>query len=408
MAGQLQLSRVTYTKDSYIILEGKSRADRFFIIQEGKVRIIREVDQITETQEEIPAGPGDIFGAVSAMASYSYIETALALTDVTLLAVEKGQYVDLIRANTPVALKIIRQFSQRLRDLGDMLSERALFGAVTHDTSHLLQIADYYLGQRKYNQAFYALQQYVACHPQAANMGEIRQKMMKIAPAVKVLKPAYPPGEMKRSYPKDCLLFAESEHGNDLYIIQKGSVKISKIVNNHEMVLAVLKSGDIFGEMALLEDKPRSATAEVMEDCVALVVNRDNFEELITRQPDLVSRLTTLMAERIWFVYKQLANTLILNPLGRVYDALLTQLEKNRVDVNTNQAHQFDFGFRELAGFAGIPAEENDALLKRILLTKRITLTGDKLYVTDASDVLRQSEYYRRAQRIGLSRGDAE
>jgi CRP-like cAMP-binding protein len=231
--------------------------------------------------------------------------------------------------------------------------------------------------------------------------------MMKIAPYVKIVKPVYPPNEMKRSYPKDCLLFAESESGNDLYIIQKGAVKISKIMNNHEMVLAVLKPGDIFGEMALLEDKPRSATAEVLEDCVVLAVNRDNFEGLIQQQPELVSRLTTLMAERIWFVYKQLANTLILNPLGRVYDAMLIQLEKDRVDVNTNQSHQFNFGVKELAGFAGIPAEESEALLKRVLLTKRVILVEDKIFVTDASDVLRQTQYYRRAQRIGVTRGDA-
>jgi CRP-like cAMP-binding protein len=411
MAGQLQLTRIKYAKDAYIVFEGKPNADRFFIVQEGKVRIIREVDKITEQKEkkqkqENLVGPGDIIAAVSAMAGYSYIETAVALTSATVVAVDKAQYGDLIRSNAPIARKIILQFSRRLRDLGDMLSERAFSGTVTHDTSHLLEVADYYLGQRKYNQAFYVLQQYAAYNPQAENLSEIKKTMMKIAPSVKVVKPVFPPNEMRRKYPKECILCAESEKGNELYIIQKGSVKISKIVNKQEMVLAVFKSGDIVGEMALLEDKPRSATVEALEDCVVLAVNRDNFEELITQQPDLVSRLTTLMAERIWFIYKQLANTLIVNPLGRIYDALLIQLEKDRVDVSTNQAHQLDFSFRELAGLAGIPAEESEALLKRILMTKRIVLVQDKLYITDASDVLRQTEYYRRTQRIHSGRSD--
>jgi CRP-like cAMP-binding protein len=272
----------------------------------------------------------------------------------------------------------------------------------------LLQVADFYAKQRRFNQAFYVYQQYTVHCPQADNLNEVKQKMMKIAPNVKILKPVYPPDKMERNYPPNCLLFAEGERGNELYIIQNGSVKISKIVNDQEVVLAILGKGDIFGEMALLEDKPRAATAEVYEDCTVLAVNRANFAGLIKSRPELVARLTTLMAERIWFLYKQIANTLFENPLGRIYDALLIQLEKDRVALNTNQYHQCNFGLKELAGMAGIPPEESDALFKKILLGKRINLINDKIVVTDASEVLRQTEYYRRAQRIGMSRSELQ
>lgn len=407
MAGQFQPLIVKYVKDSCFVVEGKTNTDRFFIIQEGRVRIDREVDQLVN-QGSGPAGPGDIIAVVSVMSGYSYIETATALTDVTLLSVERRQYSDLIRSNTPVAMNIIQQFSQRLRILDEMLSRRALSAAAADDPSHLLQVAEYYASQRRYNQAFYAWQQYMAHCPQAYNLDEIKQKMMKIAPNVKIMKPAYPPDKMERSYPVNCLLFAEGEIGNELYIIQKGSVKISKIVNNQEVVLAVLGKGDIFGEMALLEDKPRAATAEVYEDCTVLAVNRANFEGLIKAHPELVARLTTLMAERIWLLYKHLANTLIENPLGRIYDALLIQLEKDRVALNTNQYHQCNFGVKELVGMAGISPEEGEALFKKIVLSKRISLINDKIVVSDASDVLRQTEYYRRAQqRSGVDRGGA-
>jgi hypothetical protein len=109
-----------------------------------------------------------------------------------------------------------------------------------------------------------------------------------------------------------------------------------------------------------------------------------------------------MMAERIWLMYKQLANTLIEDPLGRMYDALLIQLEKARVGLKTNQSHLCNFGFQELAGMAGIAPNESDTLIKKILLSKRILLSNGKIYVTDASEVLRQSEYYKRAQRIGI------
>jgi CRP-like cAMP-binding protein len=266
-------------------------------------------------------------------------------------------------------------------------------------------VADYYLAQRRYDQAFYVWQQYAAHCPGAENLGEVRQQMMKIAPYVKIIKPAYPPDKMERTYPAECLLFAEGESGHELYIIQDGAVKLSKIVQNQEMVLAVLGKGDICGEMALLEDKPRATTAEVYEQCTVLAINRANFKGIIQNRPELVARLTTLMAERIWLMYKQIANTLVENPLGRIYDALLIQLEKDRVALNTNQYHQCNFGFRELAGMAGIPLEEREVLFKKILLSKRINLINDKIVVTDASEVLRQTEYYRRVQ--GISTGQS-
>jgi CRP-like cAMP-binding protein len=194
------------------------------------------------------------------------------------------------------------------------------------------------------------------------------------------------------------MIFAEGEPGEELYIIKKGTVKISKIMNRSEVILAVLNPGDIFGEMALLEDKPRMAAGVVYEEGVVMVVIRANFGDLITIQPQLIARLTSLLAERLWLIYKQLANTLIENPLGRIYDTLQIQLEKDRVPLDTNQPHTCSFGIKELVSMAGLPSEEVNKLLSRVLLSKRVMLVNDKLYVSDPSDVARQADYYRRAQ----------
>src|SRR5512145_2775282 len=106
MDNPLQLSFVTFKKDSYIIVEGKQNADRFFIIRQGKVRISKEVEVVEEEGGNV-LGPGDFFGVVSTMSGHSHIETAQALTDVTLISVQREQYGILIEKNTPVAMKII-------------------------------------------------------------------------------------------------------------------------------------------------------------------------------------------------------------------------------------------------------------------------------------------------------------
>ncbi|MDR2552651.1 MAG: cyclic nucleotide-binding domain-containing protein [Treponema sp.] len=401
MQAQFQPAIVNFAKNSCITVEGKANADRFYIIQKGRVRIIRETDTLTEQHNDV-AGPGDIFGVVSVMASCSYIETVLALTDVTLLAIEKRQYGDLIKTNTPVAMNIIQQFSRRLRSLDDVLSRRALSGAGINAPSHLFQVAEYYVRQEKYGMAFYAYRQYLNyCSPE--DSGWITEKIQKITPYVKDSRPEYPADQAERNYPENCLVFAEGEYGDELYIITKGTVKITKIQDNQEMVLAVLKKGDIFGEMALLEDKPRAASVETCEDCTLMTVNRSNFESLISRQPEMVARLTTMMAERIWIIYKQLVNTLIENPLGRIYDALLIQLEKERVVFSNNQSHLCSFGFKELAGMVGLPYKESEPHFRRILASKRISLMEGKILISDVSEVLRQTMFYRKTQKIGLT-----
>ena len=395
--GHFQPSVVKFAKDSYFVVEGKTNTEKFYIVQDGKVQIIRDVDKVVRGKDTI-AGPGDIIAAVSVMSGFSFIETAIAQTDVTVLAVEKKQYSNLIRDNTPIAVKIIQQFSQRLRTLDEMLSRLTLSATAESGPSHLLKIAEFYLSQRKPSQAFYAYQQYITHCPDAQDIADIKQKMEKLAPTVKVKKPDYPSDKMERAYPADCLLFAEGEPGDELYVIQEGSVKISKIMNNQEVVLAVLRKGDIFGEMALLENKPRTATAETLENCTVLAVNQANFTGLIKTSPELVARMTTLMAERIWLMYRQLANAMITNPLDRIYDALLIQLEKEHVPLNTNHSYMCNFSFKELADMARIPPKEHDELLRKILLTKRINVVQGKLLVSDPSDVLRQADYYRRAQ----------
>jgi CRP-like cAMP-binding protein len=200
------------------------------------------------------------------------------------------------------------------------------------------------------------------------------------------------------------MIFSEGEPGEELFIIQKGSVKIVKIVDNAEVLLAVLKAGDIFGEMALLESKPRAACAVAYDDCQLLAVNRANFTNMVGTQPQLVARLTTLLAERIWFIYKQLANTQVKDPLGRMYDALLIQLEKDRIDLKVAQSYIFDFGPKELLNMVGLPNAEGAPIVKKLLDNNKIQVIKDKIYTLDVWEISKQTEYFRKMQRIEKSR----
>jgi CRP-like cAMP-binding protein len=393
MSGISQPVAMKFAKGSYIVVEGKPSADRFYIIKEGQVQITREADSIISA--ETVAGSGEMFGVVSAMASRSYIETAVAITDVILLIADRSHIIK----STPIAVNIIKQLSQRLRKLDETYSHRLLKSAAVNDPSHLLQIGAYYESVRKSDQALYAYRQYLVYRPNAENSNIINEKIKKLKPHSKVVRPVYTPDTMVQKYPKNCLLFAEGETGHNLYIIQEGSIKITKIVNNQEVILAVLNKGDILGEMAMLEDKPRAATAEVYEDCTLLSVNRANFASLINDQPDMVIRLTTLMAERIWLLYRQLTNTLIESPTGRIYDALLIQLEKNRVDLSSGNPYMCNFGFKELVSMAGYPEIKASELYRKISTEKMITENQEKVFVKNVANVMKEAAFYRKSRK---------
>jgi CRP-like cAMP-binding protein len=291
-----------------------------------------------------------------------------------------------------------------MRYLDEALTRLTLKSTADADTSHLYKVAEYYAKQSQYNQAYFAYHQYIKYCPQGKNISAARERMMKIAPYVKVAKTEFGPDEFNRVYPRDSMLFAESEPGEEMYIIQKGSVKISKIVDNNEVLLAVLKPGDIFGEMSLLESKPRAASATAYEDCQVLAVNKANFQRMIATQPQIITRLTTLLAERIWFIYKQLANTLISDPLGRMYDALLIQLERKQINLNSAQSFTFDFGPKELVSMVGLPQTDGTLVLRKMIENRKIQILQDKVYTVDVSEITKQTEYYRKMQKIEKTR----
>ncbi|HEY9839575.1 MAG TPA: cyclic nucleotide-binding domain-containing protein [Candidatus Obscuribacterales bacterium] len=95
-------------------------------------------------------------------------------------------------------------------------------------------------------------------------------------------------------------LFREGETGDRVFFIMSGRVQISKTLANGEVLeLAVLGEGDIVGEMAVLTDRPRSATVTAIDPTEVMEVARDNFLASMEQQPKLAISFLKLLARRI-------------------------------------------------------------------------------------------------------------
>ena len=94
------------------------------------------------------------------------------------------------------------------------------------------------------------------------------------------------------SYPKDMVLFKEGDKGEAVYVVIEGAVRIVKsTLGAGESIVAFMEQGGCFGEMALVDDFPRSAAAVSHEDCVVLFVERDAILDLFQEEPVIARKV---------------------------------------------------------------------------------------------------------------------
>ena len=388
----LQLSFVQFKQGSYIVVEGKFNADFFFIVQKGTIQCSKSTDQ----GNPVRYGPGDFIGVVPCMSGHAQIETAIALTDVTVISVKREQYPELISTNTPLALKIIKSFASRMRVMNDLLAQLTLKNVSRDTAEHIYQVAEYYDNTGLCDIAVYAYYQYLKTKPVGSNADMAKKRFVALKPRTQAVY-YEPTAEMTRSYPKDTMIFSESQSGAEMYIIQDGQVSISKVVDGKEVVLAVLKQGDMFGEMALLENKPRSASAIAHSNCRLMVVNRSNFDQMVSTQPQLISKLTTTLAERLWSMYRQIDNAYLTDPVHKMVDMLSLQIEKNKINADKpNVVWQSDLTAQDLCNMCGIPQQQQPKAIMDFQSMSVIRSVQGKILVKDCFEISKQASFYKK------------
>jgi len=98
------------------------------------------------------------------------------------------------------------------------------------------------------------------------------------------------------------IIFAENEPGNTLFVIQSGQVEI---LMRHRVV-EVLESGSLFGEMALVTELRRVATASAYSDCTLISIDYKQFQSLIATAPEFAISIMQVLSERLFMADQQL------------------------------------------------------------------------------------------------------
>ena len=123
----------------------------------------------------------------------------------------------------------------------------------------------------------------------------------------------------RRTCPKDTVVFFENEEGDSFFCIVAGRIKVTILGDDgREVILSVLGRGDFFGEMALLDNEPRSATAIAVEDTELLSLHRNDFQSVLSDNRSIMSALIKILTARLRRANHQISTLALLDVYGRV------------------------------------------------------------------------------------------
>lgn len=184
------------------------------------------------------------------------------------------------------------------------------------------------------------------------------------------------------------IIFCEFEPGNSFYLIQTGRVKISKVVKDKEKTMDILGVGDIFGEMAILEEQPRSATATAIEPVTVLHFDRDNFVSMMMSQPQLAFKLLVVFSKRIYDAKRRLMILLLDDVQSKIADVFLMLAEKEPTYANMREV-SFPITVDDVANWAGISADQVSEQLNHWVKVGKVELYSDRIFVRNLIDFKR-------------------
>jgi CRP/FNR family cyclic AMP-dependent transcriptional regulator len=195
-------------------------------------------------------------------------------------------------------------------------------------------------------------------------------------------------------------LFKEGDAGKEMYVIQAGKVRLTRVIRGQEKLLADLAAGEFFGEMSIINDKPRAATAVVLEDAQLLVLDPRTFEAMIKANTEIAVRMIKKLAKRLDDANMQIENLSLGDANSRVVHALLQLSHGAPRDA---QGHvQLAITRPDLAHRTSVDDAKVDEVLSRLERSRLVlAAAGGGLAIPDVQKLQEFLEFLEMRQRFG-------
>jgi CRP-like cAMP-binding protein len=387
----------TFHKGALIYIESDEDSDLVYVIETGEVSL-SGTPGLPQFRSSI--GPGDIFGFTSSLSKRPRMETATARTDCRCAVLERERFLESVQSNPELAGRIISYFAQELRAYDDMVTTRSAESTAADAEAHLFSQCLYLQEKGRLGHAVHAFEVFAKQFPGGIHAKDAADKLVSLkkkagtekAPAQRGLCRIYPDGQM---------IFSEYEPGNELFIIKSGKVEILKISPPEEMLLSILRDGDIFGELSIVSSAPRSATAVSAGETVLLPVSRDSLASVFMKSPATVGRILGTLSQRIWFTFIRLRSRGYENPLTRAYVLLENKLLEDRVSLSGTRPYTLALGIGEILGMAGVPSDQIDSVKDLLTDDPNLTFQFRQVTIESPSALGAKARYYRTRDHLG-------
>jgi CRP/FNR family transcriptional regulator, cyclic AMP receptor protein len=201
-----------------------------------------------------------------------------------------------------------------------------------------------------------------------------------------------------RHYVANTQIFYKGDPGSSMMAVLRGRVVIkAPSLDGKEIILNIINEGEIFGEIALLDGKERTADATAMTDCELLVIARRSFLPLLER-PVMARKLLNVLCERLRRTSEQLEDVLFLDLEARIAKILLRCAEAGGAP---QRGAQFVLGMsqRELGNLVGASREKVNRRLRAWQFAGIIAIEKGTILIRDAAALQSQTDRPRRMSR---------
>lgn len=150
-------------------------------------------------------------------------------------------------------------------------------------------------------------------------------------------------GELVRekSYPRSSVIVFEDDPGDAFFIVREGRVKVVLVGDDgREVILGMLGPGDHFGELALIDNRPRSAHVIAMDDATLLVLRREDFRKRVETSPKVAWALLVELSRRLRAADGKIGGLVLLDVPGRIARLLLDHVADDGKSIDKPLTHQ--------------------------------------------------------------------
>jgi CRP-like cAMP-binding protein len=196
-------------------------------------------------------------------------------------------------------------------------------------------------------------------------------------------------GRFTRTFKPGEMIFSEFEPGDNFYLIQSGRVQLVKVIGDIERTLDILHPSEMFGEMAILENSPRSATAIAMDDVKVLEFNSQNFEILLMGNPQIALKLLKMFSKRIYGSKRRFMILTLPDPQAKIADVFL-MLDETQPDIDkTTERREFKTTVEDIAHWAGMGVPEARETLSHFVTQRRMEIFSDRIILKNINEFSR-------------------